>query len=394
MTLQTRMPCEAARKKYVRQPLAEAIVRDGCESIAERSHKGAGQSTRGPGNDVRKVLAGGCGHTVAVPDSVRLADDIGRGLLQALQIDGRVAFAVVAEVLETSERTVERRYRSLLATGAVRVVGRVWPEALGERQWLIRAACVPDAAEGLALAVARRPETSWVQLTSAGAEILCMVRTPGGGGGPRPSSVLDRLPRSSRVTRIDGLSILAVFAGGPVSPISKSGPLSAPATQRIAAPAAPLSGDSPHDRVALSESDRALLRELARDGRARLRNLAAATGRSPATVRRRIDDLRRAGALYFDVDLDPEVLGLRAAAALWLSVHPAHLIAAGQALAAHPEVGFVAATTGATNLYASVQVRDDRALFAYLTGPVAVLPGVLSVQTTSVLRTIKQAGDR
>ena len=65
---------------------------------------------------------------------------------------------------------------------------------------------------------------------------------------------------------------------------------------------------------------------------------------------------------------------------------------AGEALARHPEVGFAAATTGATNLYASVQLRDDRALFDYLTGPVTALPGLITIQTAPVLRTVKQSG--
>ena len=43
------------------------------------------------------------------------------------------------------------------------------------------------------------------------------------------------------------------------------------------------------------------------------------------------------------------------------------MIAAGEALAAHPEVAFAAATTGSTNLYASVLCPDPAALFNYLT---------------------------
>ncbi|WP_433802824.1 Lrp/AsnC family transcriptional regulator [Actinomycetospora sp. CA-084318] len=313
------------------------------------------------------------------------ADEIDRGLLQALQLDGRVPFALVAEAVGVSERTVERRYRDLRASGAVRVVGRTWPEAVGERQWLVRVGCVPDAAEGLAHAVARLPETSWVQLTSGGAELLSMVRVPTSDD-PPSSSVLSRLPRSPRVTRVDGLSILRVFAGGRISPLTREGPLPDEAVARIA-PAPPAPGT-----VALTADDRELLAVLARDGRARWRDLAAATGRSAATARRRVGELTRGGAIFFDVDFAPSLLGLRTSAALWISVHPADLVAAGEALARHPEVGFAAATTGATNLYASVQLRDDRALFDYLTGPVTALPGLVAIQTAPVLRTVKQSG--
>ncbi|EOD68340.1 Lrp/AsnC family transcriptional regulator, partial [Amycolatopsis vancoresmycina] len=128
-----------------------------------------------------------------------------------------------------------------------------------------------------------------------------------------------------------------------------------------------------------------------RDGRTGFRELAAATGWSQTTVRRRLGELRDSGALYFDVDFAPEVLGLRTAASLWLSVAPRHLESAGTALAGHAEVGFAAATTGPANLYVSVLCRHPRALYGYLTGPLAALPGVSAVETAPVMRTLKRS---
>ncbi|MEU6588450.1 AsnC family transcriptional regulator [Streptomyces sp. NPDC046881] len=315
------------------------------------------------------------------------ADPVVRGLLHALQIDGRVSFSAVGEVLGVSDQTVARRYRRLHGTGSVRVTGLTWPGSAGEEHWLVRVGCAPDAAAGLARGLAQRPETEWVQLVSGGAEILCMVRTRDAVGG-RAATVFSRLPRSPRVTRLDAHEILHVFAGGQNSPLVKRGPLSAEQVARLSAgvPAAvpgsrtegPRAGDAP------------LLAELARDGRAGFRELSAATGWSPTAVRRRVNELRRSGGLYFDVDFSPALLGLSCEAALWLSVAPADLPAAGAALAGHPEVAFAAATTGPTNLYTSVQVRDARALYAYLTGPVAALPGVRDVQTAPVLQTLKR----
>ena len=64
----------------------------------------------------------------------------------------------------------------------------------------------------------------------------------------------------------------------------------------------------------------------------------------------------------------------------------------GAAVAAHPEVAFVAATTGATNLVASVVCRDVRALYRYLTERLATLPAIRSIETTPIIRTLKGAG--
>ncbi|MEV4619994.1 Lrp/AsnC family transcriptional regulator [Asanoa sp. NPDC049573] len=73
---------------------------------------------------------------------------------------------------------------------------------------------------------------------------------------------------------------------------------------------------------------------LARDGRLGYPELAAATGWGETTVRRRLQDLTASGALFYDVDVDPDVLGFRARVLLWLSVAPSRLAAVGAALAA------------------------------------------------------------
>lgn len=138
--------------------------------------------------------------------------------------------------------------------------------------------------------------------------------------------------------------------------------------------------------------DEPLLAELARDGRASNAAIAAAIHWHESTVRRRIDELRRSGLLYFEVDFDNRILGWNAHALLWLSVEPARLEEAGRALAGHPEIPFTAATTGPANLVASALFRDTLHLYEYLTGELAALPGVTSVETAPIIRTLKRTG--
>lgn len=132
---------------------------------------------------------------------------------------------------------------------------------------------------------------------------------------------------------------------------------------------------------------------LARDGRAPVSALAGATHWHESTVRRRIAELQRAGVLYFDIDVDDAVLGVSAHMMMWLAVEPAHLDAAGRALAAHPEVPFAAATTGPTNLVASALFRDTAQPYAYLTTRLTGIPGVRSVETAPIIGTVKRASD-
>ena len=139
----------------------------------------------------------------------------------------------------------------------------------------------------------------------------------------------------------------------------------------------------------LSEDDWPLVRALEEDGRATHRELAARTHRHESTVRRRVEELVGSGMLYFDLDVDSELLGLRSRANLWASVAPSALMAVGAALTEHREVPFVAATTGRTNLMASLACSDDVALFEFLTREIAGLDGVTHLETSPVIRSLK-----
>ncbi|MET8627274.1 Lrp/AsnC family transcriptional regulator [Kitasatospora sp. NPDC004669] len=315
-------------------------------------------------------------------------DELDRRLVHALQVDGRAPFSAIAGVLGVSDRTVARRYTRLRSTGAVRVLGGVDPTALGAVLWLLRVRCAPSASVAVAEALARRPDTSWVSLTSGGTEITCTVRTEN--EADSEALLLARLPRTPRVEGVSAHSVLHAFYGGPDSLIAKLGPLDAEAVAALRPP--PL----PHrlGPVRLDDGDRRLLAALATDGRTGFEQLAAVTGWSPTTVRRRMTELREHGVLYLDVDCDRRLLGIGARTLLWLSVAPPHLEEVGETLAGHPEVAFAAATTGPTNLYATVVCTDQRALYRYLTTRVAALPAVTHVETAPVIRTVKQAANR
>jgi DNA-binding Lrp family transcriptional regulator len=129
------------------------------------------------------------------------------------------------------------------------------------------------------------------------------------------------------------------------------------------------------DRSRHSTQDDALIALLANDGRANAAALPAGTGWHESTVRRRITQRGRLGALYFDVDLE-RPLGHAFSALLWISADPGALGAVGTAIAAHPEAPFVGATTGPTNLFASVVYADTGHLYGYLTNEIGQLPGV------------------
>lgn len=61
-------------------------------------------------------------------------------------------------------------------------------------------------------------------------------------------------------------------------------------------------------------------------------------------------------------------------------------------LAGHPEVSYAAATTGPTNLVASVLAAGPEDLYRYLTVRVGALDGVRHVESAPIVRVLKRSG--
>ncbi|MFE2327223.1 Lrp/AsnC family transcriptional regulator [Streptomyces sp. NPDC059385] len=313
-------------------------------------------------------------------------DALDRSLVQALSIDGRAPFSRLAEVLEVSDQTVVRRYRRLRTSGLVRVVGLPTGSRVGLFESWLRVQCAPDAALPVAEALARRPDIAWVTLNSGGTEIHCMTRSRT--RRDRDALLLDKLPRTRRVTGISAHTILRKFFGGDDSWVG----LDALSPDRIAALRRPPAGPAPAERYVMDETELALLAVLRRDGRAGYAELARATGLSESTARRRVERLRDLEAIFFDVEFVPALFGYEAEATLVLTVPPARLAEVGAALAGHREVAFAAAVTGAASLMAVVVCRDTDALYTYLTERIGAVDGVGQVEVIPTLRSVKRAG--
>ncbi|GAA3139526.1 Lrp/AsnC family transcriptional regulator [Streptomyces rectiviolaceus] len=315
-----------------------------------------------------------------------MQDSFDARLLQALEIDGRAPFSKIAAVLGVSDQTVARRYRRLVSDGSLRIVAVRDHEKLGQEQWMLRLRCAPDGADAIATALARRPDTSWIGLTSGGTEVVCCTR-------PRTRTdqdelLLAKLPRTPHIVDIRAQQMLHRFFGGPDGWLMKHGPL---ADEQIAALRAVPPASAAHvEGHRIEPEDEPLVAALEQDGRATYPELQRATGRSESAVKRRLGALLASGAIYIDIEYANTLIGLHVGAMLWITTAPWAMDSVGKALASHAEIAHATAVAGPSNLMATAVTRDIPALYAYLSGKLGQLDGVQHVETAPFMRRVKQ----
>lgn len=315
-------------------------------------------------------------------------NDLDRQLVHALQIDGRAPFSRIAAVLGASDRTIARRYHRLRSRGALRVVGLLNGRRLGCVDWFMRVQCPSNAVASVATALSRRNDTSWVGFTSDSIEITCIIQTSARLHHD-DSLLLQKFLRTPRITSVRAQCLLRTVAGMNGWP-GRTSALS-PEQIRCLGESASVPPDG-KSAVELTDADIDLLPVLARDGRTSYTALAAATSWSESTVRRRIEELRRSGMLYFVVEVDPLLFGCTMEAVLWVTIAPSKLASVAQALSKHEEIAFAATTTGPTNIVSYVVCRDADALYGYLVDRIGSLSGVLQVETAPIVHCTKRAG--
>ncbi|WP_327358218.1 Lrp/AsnC family transcriptional regulator [Streptomyces sp. NBC_01304] len=311
-------------------------------------------------------------------------DDLDLRLLHALEVDARASFSKIAGVLGVSDQTVARRFRKLRSEAGLRVVAvRCASARPGNEYWMLRLRCTPEGSTTIAEALARRPDTTWIGLTSGGTEVVCTTRARS--RDDTDELLLGKLPRTPHIVEIRAHQMLHRFYGGPSGWLAKTGAL----TKDEAAELSP----GPHPQAGpavIAAQDESLVAALEEDGRATYPELQKATGRSESAVKRRLAQLIGSGAIFIDVEFNTEYFGFRTSAMLSITAAPRFLNTVGEALARHEEIAYAAATTGPSNLMAVVVTRDSAHLYEYLSERLGMLEGVEHVDTMPFLRRVKQ----
>lgn len=309
-------------------------------------------------------------------------DELDKALVHALQIDGRAPFSRVAAVLGVADQTIARRYARLRRAGLLQVVGITDVDLLAAPQWIVRLRATPAAALQLGAALARREDTSWINLCGAGSDVVLAAS-----GDSAEALLAETLSRTKNIVDIRAERVLHTFYGAHMGPYLKRGPLTREQVGHLAAGAPEL---RPRARR-LDNIDRELMRVLRHDGRASVEELSTTVGQSSSTVRRHLQALLTAGVVRIDVDVDARLLDAPLRALLWIRVDVERLRDAGLALAGHTETTFVAAVTGPAGLFVSLVVGDPAELFEYVSARLPEVAGAAVADSAVVLRHLKSA---
>ncbi len=128
-------------------------------------------------------------------------DDLDRGIIEALQENGRESFRRIAGRLGVSEATVRARYARLTSDGILQVVAVTNPLGLGFDQALIGVK-TSSAPADVADEVSRWPEADYVVVTAGRYDLVVEVVTSGR---------QELLELTNRLRALDGVASTETF---------------------------------------------------------------------------------------------------------------------------------------------------------------------------------------
>ncbi|WP_433347545.1 Lrp/AsnC family transcriptional regulator [Microtetraspora malaysiensis] len=310
-------------------------------------------------------------------------DETERRIAAVLLASPRASWREIGRCLGLSERTVVRRAAPLYADGTLRATAVRNPVYFpGVVPMALRIRCRPNKIRQVASALARRTDTVWVDILGGGDEISAIFFLDGTDA--RNTLLLRDLPATDAVLSWTAHTLLRVF---PAMFRWTAGLLSADEIAHLA-PDPPAEPPAP---IAVNTTVIACLTE---DCRVTYTELARRAGTTPLAARRHVDALVRGRVIRLATELDLALLGAHVEALLWISVLPGALEGTAAALSTHPQVRFVAATTGPANLLVALAVTDLNAVYAFLITTIGALSGITAIDTTPLLATAKRTGLR
>nr|WSW65859.1 Lrp/AsnC family transcriptional regulator [Streptomyces sp. NBC_00995] len=312
-------------------------------------------------------------------------DELDLALVNALQMAPRAPWAQLARPLGVDAATLSRRWSRLRDSGEAWVTCYASPSQVTYGALaLIEVSCVPQAREALAGQLARHPQAMSVELVAGSCDLLLTVATA---TMSLMSGYVLALGRIEAVTATRTHLVQHVHRDGSEWRMDS---LSRDQRRELAE----TEDSGAHTAVAatLTPEDRVLLRVLAEDGRRSVTSIAAELGRPESTVRRSLHSLLQGGRAVLRCDAAHLYAGWRSSATLWMSVPPAQLMAAGDALSRLRSTRMAASVSAEANLLSVVWLHALDDLGRYEVQAAAQIASVRVRNRAVNLRWIKRMG--
>ncbi|MBK1787368.1 Lrp/AsnC family transcriptional regulator [Prauserella cavernicola] len=316
--------------------------------------------------------------TAAPPDSV--IDEVDLELINALQVTPRGSWAVLGRALDLDPATAARRWRRLTETGLAWVTCTIGPARHHEFcMAYIRVSVAPGSFDSVAATLLEEDSAPYLHHVTGPSPLLVViaVRNPAAVSAFL-RDVLDRLPGVTSYQaeiRTVGYSEPSRWRLDSLDPVRRG---------RLPPPAGESRG------FTVDETDRALYRLLHIDGRTSFADLAAGTGISQATARRRVNRLLDTRHLRMRCDMAQSVSGWPITGVLWVHVPASSLDTVARALGNRAEVRLSCTLSGSANLLVMVWLRTLEGLTEFERVVGELHPGLTIVDRSVCLHTMKQ----
>lgn len=311
---------------------------------------------------------------------VTILDEVDRKIVAALQVAPRASWARVANVLGLSESVVFRRGRRLLESEVVKV--SVLPDpTLANLGFpvLVRLRCEVGRAYTVARAMAARRDTRLVLVLAASYDVLVELIVP--------------TRRSLGDVLQEGFKEVPGIAESESAIVIRNFKTSFDwARESVGSDLTWLSEE--HEPCtsnrAVDWDDLKIIEILSRNGRRSFKAVAQEAGLSESSVRRRVDALLGKGAFQFATYVEPDLLGFDAPLFVWFEVDTRDLEKVAVRLSALPEVRYVSATTGKSQLAVEIFSQKISDIYDLSTSEILGVKDVKRLDLGLELRSFKR----
>ena len=265
-------------------------------------------------------------------------------IVHALQEAPRAPWTVLASILGTDARTVSRRYDELVSSGCLRVLATPGPRLLGQIRWaLLRAETLPGQAEKVARQLATWPAATTIRVLDGSFGIYALLSGEDSRAIWRAAQ--EQIAQFPQIVTAEIHTIIESLDVGRAQRLDSLSRKQVADLRNYATKLAP----SDREPTRLTSADAAMFNLLNADGRMEVAAVAAALGRNPSWVSRRISRLQADGLLDFLAATTDSFSSRPVTVLVWCSIAPTEW--ANLARAPLAWVGLLTITTGRSNVF-------------------------------------------